>query len=80
MSENMQKLMAILSRILEIDVSEIVDETSPNNVKKWDSFNMLNMVLEIEREFNVQFDLDEVIAVTCVRDLKGTLKKHGIVL
>ena len=77
-NENMQKLLVLLSRVLDIDISTITDETSPGNTETWDSFNGLMMVSELENEFNVHFIMDEVVSVTCVRDIKESLKRHGI--
>lgn len=74
----MKKLKAILSKVLEIDENQITDETSPDNVETWDSFNGLILVSELENKFNVQFTMDEVTSVKCVRDIKESLKKHGV--
>ena len=74
----MKKLNSILSRVLEINEYSINDETSPENVDKWDSFNGLVLVSELEKEFNVKFTMEEVISVKCVRDIKEALKKHGV--
>ena len=38
------------------------------------------LVSELENEFNVKFTMNEVISVKCVKDIKETLKKHGISL
>ena len=76
----MKRLKTILSRVLSIDESTINDETSPDNVENWDSFNALMLVSELENEFKVKFTMDEMTAVKCVKDIKTSLKKHGISL
>ncbi len=77
-NENIKKLLAILSKILDIDENIITDETSPRNTETWDSFNALMIVSELENTFNIHFTMDEVTAVTCVGDIKEALKRHGI--
>ncbi len=77
-NKNKQKLMEILSRVLDIEISIITDDTSPENTETWDSYNALMMVSELEKEFNVHFTMDEIVAVTCVKDIKEALKRHGI--
>lgn len=74
----MKRLNAILSAVLQIDVNQITDETSPSNVQTWDSFNGLLLVSEIESKFGVNFTMDEVASVKCVGDIKESLKKHGV--
>ncbi len=76
----MDKLNSILSKILEIKIEKITDDTSPENVETWDSFNGLMLVSELERSFDVKFTMDEVISVECVGDIKKALKKHGVKL
>lgn len=76
----MKKLKSILSRILDIEESSINDQTSPDNVESWDSFNGLMIVSELEKKFKVRFTMDEVVAVKCVKDIKESLKRHGVLL
>ena len=76
----MEKLKLILSKVLGINKEGITDETSPDNVETWDSFNALMLVSELESEFNAKFTMDEVISVKCVGDIKKVLKKHGVKL
>lgn len=78
MSENLQKLYAILAKVLAIDSASITDATSPDNVENWDSYNALMLVSELETGFNVHFTIDEVVAVKNVGDIKEALQRHGI--
>lgn len=74
----MKRVKAILSNILQIDEDIITDETSPKNIDSWDSFNSLLLISEFEKEFNISFNIDEVMSVKCVGDIKRVLKKHGV--
>ena len=76
----MKRLKAILSKVLGIEEDKITDDTSPDNVEAWDSFNGLMIVSELESNFNVKFTMDEVTAVKRVKDIKDALKRHGAVL
>lgn len=74
----MQRLKPLIARVLQVEEGRITDETSPANLETWDSFNALMLVSELESEFKVQFTMDEVRSVTCVRDIKESLRKHGV--
>lgn len=74
----MKKLRSILSKVLGIDESSITDDTSPDSVETWDSFNGLIMVSDLEKNYNVKFTTEEVISVKCVRDIKTSLTRHGV--
>ena len=79
MTSNNQKLMTLISSVLNIDENSINNDTSPENTESWDSFNALVMVSELESEFEVQFSIDEVYSVSNVEDIKNALIRHGII-
>jgi len=79
MSSNYEKLIALISRVLDIDKKSITDLTSPENTESWDSFNALVMVSELELEFEVHFSIEEVYSVTCVKDIRDVLRRHDVV-
>ena len=79
MTSNNQKLITLISSVLNIDENSINNDTSPENTESWDSFNALVMVSELESEFEVQFSIDEVYSVSNVEDIKNALIRHGII-
>ena len=75
MSENIYK---IISKVFSVPISEINDESGPETIESWDSFNGLVLVDELENSFNVKFSISEIVDVKCVRDIKKHLKNHGV--
>ena len=63
---------------MEIEPSELTDESSPEDIENWDSYNGLLLVDELESEFNVKFTIDEAVDVKIVADIKRHLKNHGV--
>jgi len=74
----MKKLNSLLARVFEVEDSQINDNTSPENTEKWDSFNTLSLVMELEKEFNIQLKFEEIVAIKSVKDIKSTLKNHNV--
>ena len=73
-----KKLYQIISRVFNVDNSKINDETSPENLEEWDSFNFYVLLDEIENEFNIKFNLDETLEIKKIGDFKKIFQKHGI--
>ena len=73
-----EKLHRIVSKVFNVDNSKIDDETSPENLEEWDSFNFYVLLDEIENEFNVKFDLDETLEIKKIGDFKKIFQKHGV--
>ncbi len=76
----MDKLSSLVSRVLNIDVSSVGDDTSPESIESWDSFNGLVLVTELEKEFKVKFSIEEIVSVKNVGDIRRALKEHGVML
>ena len=73
-----KKLYDIISKVFSIPISEINDESSPETIESWDSFNGLILVDELESNFNIKFSVSEIIDVKNVKDIKRHLKNHGV--
>ena len=65
---------------MEIKSSELTDESRPEDIENWDSYNGLLLVDELESEFNVKFTVEEVYDVHSIVDVKKHLLNHGVVL
>ena len=72
-----EKLYQIISKVFNVDNSKIDDETSPENLEEWDSFNFYVLLDEIENEFNIKFDLDETLEIKKVGDFKKIFQKRS---
>lgn len=77
MSERLHKLIA---KVMNVPISKISDDSGPESIDSWTSFNGYVLLYELETEFNVKFTIDEAVDVKTVRDIKRHLKNHGIVL
>ena len=73
-----EKLYNIISKVFSIPISEISDESSPETIESWDSFNGLILVDELESNFNIKFSVSEIIDVKNVKDIKRHLNDHGV--
>ena len=67
----------VMADVLDLDVNSIADDTSVDNVPKWDSANHIQLVLALEQEFSVSFDVAEMESMlsfgAIVRALQGKL-------
>ncbi|MFH0892359.1 MAG: acyl carrier protein [Candidatus Falkowbacteria bacterium] len=76
----MQNLKKLIAKILEISENDITDDTSPETIGSWDSFNGLMMVSELENAYNIKFSMDEVVSVRSFKDIKAALGRHSVKL
>ena len=68
----------IVARVFSIPISQVNDESSPENIESWDSFNGLILVDELENHFKIKFSISEITDVKTVSDIKRHLKNHNV--
>ena len=71
-------LYKIIAKTFSISESDVSDESGPETIESWDSFNGLVLVDELENHFNVKFTISEIIDVKNVADIKRHLKNHNV--
>ncbi len=56
----------------------ITSQTAPDDVPKWDSLGHMNMVSILEKEFGLQFEIDEIMEMASVQNILDVLARKGI--
>ena len=72
------KVHSIVAKVFSIPISDVTDESSPETIESWDSFNGLVLVDELENNFNIKFSISEITDVKTVADIKRHLKNHNV--
>jgi len=72
-----QQLVAIVSRTLNVDPSTVTPETSPENTAAWDSIGHLNLILELEEEFQVRFPTEQIPQLNSVARLQEAIAQQS---
>ena len=74
------KVHSIVAKVFSIPISDITDESGPETIESWDSFNGLILVDELEKNFDIKFSISEITDVKTVADIKRHLKTHNVIL
>lgn len=74
MSDN---LLDIVANVMEVQASQIDDESGPETIENWDSFRGLILFEELESKFNVKFTLNELLNIKKIKDIKNILSVRG---
>ena len=69
------RIKKVMSDILNIDVSSINDNTSPENVESWDSLKQMNIIVALEEEFDIEFNDEEIGEMLNYRLILEVLKE-----
>ena len=55
-----EKIKLIVAASFDLPYDEVTLDTGPANTASWDSFGQLNLVLNIEKEFKIILEFDEI--------------------
>jgi acyl carrier protein len=77
-SMNADKLRECFSRSLGIAQERITDDLAYNMIKEWDSVGHMALVAEIEGEFDVMFDTDDILGMSTVAKAREILTRYGV--
>ncbi len=73
-----EKLYKIISKVMNVNLENISDESTPSTISNWTSFNGYVLLYELETNFDVKFSIDEAMDVKNVADIKRHLQNHGV--
>ena len=75
MKEGDEKILyEIISKILDIPIDNINDDSSPDTIEAWDSLTHLNLIMAIEFEFKIKLSPEDSMDMLSVRLIKIILE------
>lgn len=75
---NTKKLRTIFTESLNIDEAIVTDELSYNSIPEWDSIAHMALVAEIDDQFDIMLDTEDVIDLSSFAEAKRILAKYGV--
>jgi len=70
----MQKLIDILSEILECDDIEMIKNNQFMEFESWDSLNHVRLILKLEEEFEMKLSGEEIVKINSYDSLKKVIE------
>lgn len=73
-------LTAVFAEILEVEASLLGEDSSPDNLKEWDSLAAMKLVSAIEEKFNVQLSTKEIMKMSTIGLARKTLRNKNVIV
>lgn len=67
-----ERIFACMNRVFGIKVAN--EEISQDNCKEWDSMNHLNLVIELEEDFGISLEPEEIARMRDFESIRNVLK------
>lgn len=72
------RLSSVIARTFKVPAESLTSESGPHSIPSWDSAGHMSLVLELEKEFGIQFDEDEVVELVSLEAIAEALSRRGI--
>lgn len=73
-----KRLIAVFSDVLGMRVQEITADLTKAGVAGWDSLKQMDMVMSIEREFDIVLEIADIVRMDSAMNIVAVLKEKGV--
>jgi acyl carrier protein len=70
-------LQQIFREVLKEPDLKIKDNLTAADVRGWDSFAHVKLILQLEKTYNTRFSTEDIATMKCVGDLVNMLRDRG---
>ncbi len=70
-----EKVKEIMSLIFNVDIEDITEDSSPDNLENWDSLRHMNFVNALEEEFDIELTDEQVTEMMNFKLVLAVLKE-----
>ena len=74
-----ERLAAIFEKVFDVEATGFSPNLTPEDVLRWDSLGHMTLVMDLEDEFGVHFEVDEITEMTSAGKIIEMLQAKGTV-
>ena len=71
-------LIQLFAEVLQVDPTDLSEDSSPDNVKQWDSLAAMELVAAIEEKFKVQLSTKEIMKMSTIGRARKVLQGKSV--
>jgi acyl carrier protein len=75
---NLDKLNKVFTEVFELEKNQLGSDFSIDNVDNWDSVTQLSLVSDIEDEFDIMLDSEDILEFKSYDAAKAIVAKYDI--
>ena len=71
-------LIQLFAEVLQVDPTDLNEDSSPDNVKQWDSLAAMELVAAIEEKFKVKLSTKEIMKMSTIGRARRVLQGKSV--
>ena len=72
-----ERIFEIVARTLKVPRKSVTLDSSPDTIDSWDSLQHVHLILALEEEFGIQFDVDEIGGMQSVGGIVALVRERS---
>ena len=72
------RLEKVIREVFPIEAETIDENWTSDDIPDWDSVGHLNLIMEIEKEFDIKIEIEEMFEVEKLGDIIPILQKRNV--
>ena len=73
-----KKLAQTLADVFELSPTEINEGITRESIANWDSLRQMDLVVSLERDFNISLQMEDIVKMTSVASIIQVLLAKGV--
>ena len=73
---NKEEIKQIMSKVFDLGIDTIGDNATQKDIIKWDSLNHLNLVVEIEDNFDISIEPEDISEMLSIDQILLVVNKY----
>jgi acyl carrier protein len=73
-----KRLISVLTEVFGLRADQIVPELTKDDIGSWDSLKQMDLVMSLEREFNITLEIPDIIRLNSVANISDVLTDKGV--
>ncbi|BCA94977.1 hypothetical protein TUM19329_13380 [Legionella antarctica] len=73
-------LVSVLADVFGVRGDQIAIDLTKENLGSWDSLKQMDLVVSLEREFNILLDIQDIVKMNSVKNIIEVLNGKGVEL
>lgn len=65
-----QRIAEVFNTVFQLPPEELTDTLTPQDVAGWDSLGHVRLVTQLQEQFGVEFEVDEIMRMETVGEIK----------
>ena len=78
--DNLEKYNNAFVEVFGTNIEDLNDNYGKDTVAEWDSVHQLSLIAQFEEAFDIMFDPEDIMEMTCYAKGKDILAKYDVTL